>query len=460
MSKGRWLVVVWCWCLALSTAAAAVTATATASGAAEVRFDIDLREEIAAGRFDPQRGDRLSLRGGWLPLRWHTPLWLKADAPSGLWSTTVHFLRKPHGDQPIAYKLRIERAGQGPDEGWESGPNRALALSAQPLVVQRSFNAPPQPQQPRRTGHIESLGQIDSRHVEPRAVQVWLPPGYHEPANRRWPVLYLHDGQNVFDARAAGAEWMVDETAQRLAMAGRIDAPIIVAVDSTRRRADDYTPTRITLPAERTGTGQAQTLGGQAPAYARFLIDELKPLIDARYRTLSGPQHTAVGGSSLGGLVSLWLALEHPRHFGAAWVVSPSLWWDDGWPLRTVLALPDAAPASSSTGTVPRLWLDMGAQEGPGAIEAARNLRDALMSRGWRAATLAASGGQAGEARAGAESSARISAESAPASALTHSPTLAYTEDAEGGHDELSWAGRVEAMLIFLYGRGAPTPAR
>jgi predicted alpha/beta superfamily hydrolase len=378
-------------------------ALAGARAAADVSIDIDMRAEIAAGRFDPAR-DAVGVRGSRAPLSWGSSLLARPAAP-GRYALDVHFDREPFGGQPVQYKFRIERPGQGPDDGWESGRNSALLLGAAP-AVSRAFNQPTPPIPPRRTGDIERLGVVDSRFVAPRAVQVWLPPSYASAPKRRYPVLYLHDGQNVFDDQAAGAEWQADETAQRLALGHRIDAPIIVAVDSGRDRFEEYTPTRV--------TAGAASKGGGAPAYARFLIEELKPLIDHRYRTRPGAASTTVGGSSLGGLLSLWLAVHHPETFGAALVVSPSVWWDDEFARRDVLAL---APG----GARPRLWLDIGAGEGADAMPPVRRVRDALLERGWTTATLS------------------------------------YHEDPDGSHDEASWASRFEGMLLFLY---APPPAR
>ena len=392
--------------LMLTLAAAPVWAATT------LLVEIDLRAEIAAGRFDPAR-DGVGMRGGHAPLSWQRTL-LARPVGDGRFGLEIVFDRLPFGNQPVPYKFRIERAGQGPDEGWEPGPNHAIRL-APGARLSRAFGAPPDPVAWTRVGTIERLGRIPSGHVAPRHVQVWLPPSYRADVDRRHPVLYLHDGQNVFDGESAGAEWMVDETAQRLVEQGLIEAPIIVAIDSVGSRIHDYTPTAMTLPAERTGTGRAQTVGGGAAAYGRFLAEELKPLIDARYRTRRDPASTAVGGSSLGGLVSLWLALHRPDVFGAALVVSPSVWWDDQFALR------DVRSAAALPQPRPNLWLDMGALEGAEAVPAARALQQSLMARGW------------------------------------DDTTLVFTEDADGRHDELSWAARVEGMLRFLYPR-RPSP--
>ena len=226
---------------------------------------------------------------------------------------------------------------------------------------------------------------------------MWLPPGYDSEPQRRYPVLYLHDGQNLFDGIAAGAEWHVDETAQRLVLASAVRPLIIVGVSSTGTRTLDYTPVPMRL-------GDAGVQSGGAAQYGRYLVQELKPVIDARYRTQPGRESTAVGGSSFGGLVSMWLALRHGDVFGAALVVSPSTWWAQGF----IFADVQAAPASMAT---PRIWLDAGTEEGRDMVPGARRLRQALQARGW-------------------------------------APT--YLEQAGAGHDETSWAARVDPMLRFL----------
>jgi predicted alpha/beta superfamily hydrolase len=374
-----------------------------------LHFDIDVRAEIAAGRFDPAR-DRLGLRGGAAPLSWDRPLLASAGATPGRYVLHLTLPDDATGGQPLAYKFRIERGGaQDGNEGWEPGRNHAVLLTGGELPVARVFGAPAGEVPAARTGRIERLGVVASAHVQPRDVQVWLPPGYEQQPEARYPVLYLHDGQNVFDARAAGAEWQVDEAAHRGISSGRLRPFIVVAVASTDSRTLDYTPTPMLIPAERLGRPVAERQGGGVAAYARFLVEELKPLIDGRFRTRPGVADTAVGGSSFGGLASLWLALHRPQTFGAALVVSPSVWWDDRFALR------DAADADPQPR--PRLWVDMGTLEGEQAVVLARELVQTLGRRGW-----------SGDG-------------------------LRFVEDERGSHDEASWARRVPTMLDFLYGR-------
>ena len=150
-----------------------------------------------------------------------------------------------------------------------------------------------------------------------RARRVWLylPPGYAT-SGRRYPVLYLQDGQNVFDAATSFAgEWGVDETLDSLARGGDPGA-IVVAVDNGgAHRIDEYDPWR-----------NPQYGGGEGDAYVAFLAGTLKPYVDARYRTLADPAHTGVLGSSMGGLIALYAALRRPDVFGRAGVFSCAAW--------------------------------------------------------------------------------------------------------------------------------------
>ena len=154
-----------------------------------------------------------------------------------------------------------------------------------------------------------------------RDVVVYLPPGYESNKKKRYSVFYLHDGQNLFDGATSfipGKEWRVDETAESLIAAGHIAPIIIVGIyNAGSARSDEYTPTR----------DEKYKIGGKADLYGRMLVEELKPFIDSTYRTRKDAAHTGLGGSSLGGILSLYLALKYPRVFGKAAIVSPSVWF-------------------------------------------------------------------------------------------------------------------------------------
>jgi predicted alpha/beta superfamily hydrolase len=240
-----------------------------------------------------------------------------------------------------------------------------------------------------------------------RDVIVYLPPGYMTDTQKRYPVLYMQDGQNLFDGATSfiqGNEWRMDETAQALIQAGAIERLIIVGVYNTRDRTDEYTPARDPKYKQ----------GGKADLYGRLLVEEIKPLIDSNYRTLKDAQNTGLGGSSLGGLVSLYLGLKYPQVFGKLAVVSPSVWFADRIIVRDVLTL--------KTKPRLRLWVDIGTSEGQDELDSiqtaddARLLRDALLAKGWKTAS-----------------------------------DLSYTEIPGAQHNEPAWAQRVEPILKYLF---------
>jgi len=159
-----------------------------------------------------------------------------------------------------------------------------------------------------------------SQHLEhPRNVLVYVPPGYGDDPDQRYPVLYMHDGQNLYNPEDAfgGVVWGVDETAQRLILAGEISPLIIVGIyNAGGARVDEYTPVK----AER---GRMRGHGGKADHYGRMIIEELKPFIDREYLTRPEREFTGLGGSSLGGLVSLYLGVKRPDVFSRLAVISP-----------------------------------------------------------------------------------------------------------------------------------------
>jgi predicted alpha/beta superfamily hydrolase len=256
------------------------------------------------------------------------------------------------------------------------------------------------------TGDIRSLSRFHSRYLKTdRDVLVYLPPGYETDRARRYPVLYLQDGQNLFDGATSfipGQEWRVDETVETLIHTGQIEPLIVVAIyNAGKERINEYTPTR----------DPSLHQGGKARLYGKMLTQELKPLVDAQYRTLPDAAHTGVGGSSLGGLLSLYLGLTYPKVFGRLAIMSPSLWWNHQDIIRQFEALPHKLPL--------RIWLDTGTNEGrnPEHITAdARRLRDVLQQKGWRIGT-----------------------------------DLAYMEALGAGHNENAWAERMDKVLRFLY---------
>ncbi len=234
-----------------------------------------------------------------------------------------------------------------------------------------------------------------------RAVLVYLPEQYLEQEERRFPVLYLHDGQNLFDGRTsyiAGHTWKAHTTSDRLSREGKVEPLILVGIANTGlRRMAEYTPTH-----------DFKLGGGEGRSYGRLLMEELKPFIDRTYRTLTGPENTGLGGSSLGGLVSLYLGFENPGIFGKLAVMSPSLWWDH----RSILTIVNRTEPRPEL----RIWLDVGTAEGARHVRDAELLNHLLIDRGWR-----------------------------------KNVDLTFLKAEGAVHDEDAWSTRFEQVLRFLF---------
>lgn len=167
------------------------------------------------------------------------------------------------------------------------------------------------------------LHEFSSRiFLNQRMLRVWVPPGYDLPENsgRRYPAFYLNDGQNLFESATSftGIEWRVGETADRMIRDGLIPPMIFVGIDNARtERIKEYLPYRSVVPPVMRPRGRK---------YPEFLLKEVMPFVGQRYRVLKGPEHTGLGGSSLGGLISLYVTIVLPGVFGYALLESPSLW--------------------------------------------------------------------------------------------------------------------------------------
>ena len=178
------------------------------------------------------------------------------------------------------------------------------------------------------SGTLDRYSEFSSPAGVHRTVDVWCPPGYAEAVDMRYPVLYMHDGQNVFDPALAygGVDWGVDEAMLRLIREDRVTGAIIVGVWNSSQRWQDYMPQKSLESTEGEPLLPKFTANsGGAPVsdrYLAFLVDELKPMIDTTYRTLPEKQNTFVMGSSMGGLISLYAVEQYPHVFGGAGCVS------------------------------------------------------------------------------------------------------------------------------------------
>ncbi len=199
-----------------------------------------------------------------------------------------------------------------------------------------------------------------------RRYRVALPRGYDEHTHKRYPVIYMHDGQNVFDMGTFGT-WDADETAERLVREGAMRECIIVGVDSSTTRIWDYITPDDIVPM---GVGAGEP--GRADLYAQFLIHELKPVIDSAYRTLGDADHTAAVGSSLGAVASLYLGWDFGDWFGRVGAMSGS-WWLPGFPARI-----EAEPRRDV-----RVYLDVGtAGSSNDGYDGSVDMRDRLVRKG------------------------------------------------------------------------------
>ena len=227
-----------------------------------------------------------------------------------------------------------------------------------------------------------------------RKLRIYLPASYDENKAKRYPVLYMHDAQNLFDAKTAayGVEWGIDETVNRLVATGLMDEIIVVGVDNTPDRIPEYTP-----------CCDPKYGGGKLDAYQAFLVDTVKPYVDKAFRTLPGKQDTAIMGSSLGGIASVTIAQHRPDVFSKAGGVSSSFWWNKQ---AMVATLPAKVPV--------KFYLDAGTSND--GLEDTKLMRDALVKQGYR-----------------------------------QDADLFFYTDAGGGHNEKSWAARVEKPLTWFF---------
>ncbi len=273
-------------------------------------------------------------------------------------------------------------------------------LATQPQAATPDLPPPGEPPHPRVRKHEDFASRSLTGE---RDVWVYVPPGYDPDAGRAYPLLVLQDGQNLFDPETAfirGRTWRVAEQADAAIEAGEVEPLVIAGVaNAGERRLAEYTPTR-----------DWKLGGGDARLYGEMLIRELLPFLRERYRLRPDAEDTGLGGSSLGGLVSLWLGLQHPEAFGKLAVLSPSVWWNQRSILRTV---DEAAPGLSQRA---RIWLDVGDQEGRRTMADAERLHGRLRAHGWQ------------------------------------DEVDVHFEIVPGGtHDEAAWAERVQPMLRFLF---------
>ncbi|UYZ60669.1 alpha/beta hydrolase-fold protein [Hymenobacter latericus] len=268
------------------------------------------------------------------------------------------------------------------DAQFADVPNRKLTLTAAPTTVDLQVlgwkdlgtNAPA----PCQSTAVQPQVRVVSTEFDmpqlgrKRRVWVYLPTGYAANPQQRYPVLYMHDGQNVFDkCTSFSGEWGVDEALGALEQQGiKAGSCIVVAVDNGgTTRLDEYSPWR-----------NAQYGGGQGALYTDFLVQTLKPYIDANYRTLTDRANTGIAGSSMGGLISLYAATRYPNTFGRVGVFSPAFWFAEA-ELKAYLNQHRAAAPT-------RFYFVAGAQESQTMVPLMQAVRDSLQRAGYAATDL------------------------------------------------------------------------
>lgn len=261
---------------------------------------------------------------------------------------------------------------------------------------------------PTLTGNIETIPAFESTVLgNKRNLIVYLPPQYKSEPNRRFPVLYMHDGQNIFDGATSympGGEWRADEAAEALINAGMIEPIIIVGIDNAGAdRANEYLPWKIKL-------GNSDQ-GGKADLYGKMLTEEIMPMVNSKYRTKPDAANTGVLGSSFGGVISCYLGVTYPQKFSKVGIVSPSVWVKDRELLRFVSAPPKGVKR-------PKVWIDMGTKEGGPSVKNAQDLFDAYVKLGWK-------------------------------------PNREIVCVIDGGaeHNELAWSRRMMSILTYFFGK-------
>ncbi|HEU4730382.1 MAG TPA: alpha/beta hydrolase-fold protein [Kofleriaceae bacterium] len=344
----------------------AVLAWSAAAGATTIRV-----------HYDTGFGNRIAIRGSAAPLSWSVgkdATWTTGNVWVTSWADSA-------GDLDVKPLVN--------DARWSTGGNYHVRAGST-TDVYPFFGA--------SVGSLVQVNNFWSPQLGvSRTLVLYLPPSYRENPLKRYPVLYMHDGQNLFDAStsAFGTEWQVDENINSAVAAGRMDEVIVVGVYNTTNRIWEYTPCCDPTYG-----------GGGADTYERFLIDTVKPFVDQSFRTLPGKDTTAIMGSSLGGLVSFYIARRNPSVFSRAGCMSSSFWWN---------AQALTAAVEQSTAHVPvRFYLDAGTSN-DGLTETTR-MDNALIADGY-----------------------------------VQGADLDFVVAQGGSHDEASWAARVAIPLAWLF---------
>ncbi|HBC75502.1 MAG TPA: esterase [Candidatus Wallbacteria bacterium] len=306
---------------------------------------------------------------------------------------------------------------------FEAGENKIdCAVEAWADINADGSSAGPKP--PEITGDYEFIKKFKSKILgNERDIIVLLPPSYKDKTSgsgetseteatevkaktgekklKRYPVLYMHDGNNLFDPNTSfqGVDWGVDEACAKLYKQSAINEMIVIAVYNGPDRIGEYTPFK-----------DPKHEGGDGEKYLQFLIDELMPHVNSKYRTLTDAKNTAIGGSSLGGLISLYAGAKRSDKFSKVIVMSPSIWWADG-------KIIDYVTSAKLDAAKTRIWVDMGGAEGEEGLSFTRKFNIAFKQKypGFK--------------------------------------NYIYKEFPDAPHNETAWRARIELPLRYMFTR-------
>jgi predicted alpha/beta superfamily hydrolase len=328
--------------------------------------------------YDVGYGNRISVRGSKAPFSWTTGInttWTTGNVWTYTWANSV-------GDVDLKPLIN--------DATWSVGANYAVKSGAT-VDVYPFFQA--------RGGTLVKVNNFSSPQLgNTRSLRIYLPPSYGQNPDKRYPVLYMHDGQNLFETSTAfgGVEWQVDEMANSLMNNGQMDEVIVVGVDNGgANRIYELTP-----------CCDPDYGGGGVDVYTRFLLETVKPYVDLNYRTLKTNKNTALMGSSLGGLASFYIVRQHPEVFSKLGAMSSSFWWNNQALTQQV--------ESSTVKVAVNIYIDAGTN-GDGQPETTR-MRDALVADGY-----------------------------------VQAKDLYFYVAQGGSHNEASWAARLNLPLTYLF---------
>lgn len=350
--------------------AAILCAMTTASWASTIRV-----------HYDTGYGNRITIRGGAAPLSW-------TAGANATWTTgNIWTYSWPDSAGDVDIKPLVN------DATWSTGANYRVKAGTT-VDIYPFFSA--------ATGTMSTVGSIYSPQLNnSRSLRIYLPPSYYKNTLKRYPVLYMHDAQNLFNAATSfgGVEWGVDESINRLVGTGAMDEVIVVGIDNNGDRINEYTP-----------CCDAQYGGGKINQYEGFIINTVKPYIDQSYRTLTGNQNTAIMGSSLGGLASFYIARRNPGVFAKSGGMSSSFWWNNRYMVNTVVA--------ASGKVAGKFYIDAGTSNDGLADTTA--MRDAMVADGY-----------------------------------VQGADMYYYVAQGASHNEASWAARVEKPLLYMFPWGS-----